>query len=55
MKEPGGYHDQYLIHQLTRTDNRADYSSDAVFANFRNVAVGELGRKRTLPQQQPHE
>ena len=41
MKEPGGYYDQYLIHQLTRTDNRADYASDAVFANFRNVAVGK--------------
>ena len=44
MKEQGGYYDQYLIHQLTRTDERADYASDAVFANFRNVAVGDLGR-----------
>ena len=43
MKEQGGYYDQYLIHQLTRTDERADYASDAVFANFRNVAVGDLG------------
>ena len=41
MKEQGGYYDQYLIHQLTRTDERADYASDAVFANFRNVAVGK--------------
>ena len=32
MKEQGGYYDQYLIHQLTRTDERADYASDAVFA-----------------------
>ena len=45
MKEQGGYYDQYLIHQLTRTDERADYASDAVFANFRNVAVGDLGRR----------
>lgn len=53
MKEPGGYHDQYLIHQLTRTDNRADYSSDAVFANFRNVAVGELGENALFRSSSP--
>ncbi len=34
MKEQGGYYDHVpLIHQLTRTDERADYASDAVFAN----------------------
>ena len=44
MKEQGGYYDQYLIHQLTRTDERADYASDAVFANFRNVATTGMGK-----------
>ena len=53
MKEPGGYYDQYLIHQLTRTDNRADYASDAVFANFRNVAVGDLGENALFRSSSP--
>ena len=39
----GGYRDQYLIHQLSRTNEREDYSSDAVFANFREIVGGNLG------------
>ena len=39
----GGYRDQYLIHQLSRTNEREDYSSDAVFANFREIVGGDLG------------
>ena len=39
----GEYRDQYLIHQLSRTNERADYSSDAVFANFREIEGGNLG------------
>ena len=39
----GGYRDQYLIHQLFRTNEREDYSSDAVFANFREIVGGNLG------------
>ncbi len=39
----GGYRDQYLIHQLSRTNERDDYSSDAVFANFREIVGGNLG------------
>lgn len=39
----GEYRDEFLIHQLTRTNERADYSSDAVFANFREIKGGELG------------
>ena len=53
MKEQGGYYDQYLIHQLTRTDERADYASDAVFANFRNVAVGDLGENAFFRSSSP--
>ena len=37
------YRDQYLIHQLSRTNDRNDYSSDAVFANFREIKGGNLG------------
>ena len=39
----GEYRDQYLIHQLSRTNEREDYSSDAVFANFREIEGGNLG------------
>ena len=39
----GEYRDQYLIHELSRTNERNDYSSDAVFANFRGIKGGNLG------------
>ena len=39
----GEYRDQYLIHQLSRTNEREDYFSDAVFANFREIVGGNLG------------
>ena len=39
----GEYRDQYLIHQLSRTNEREDYSSDAIFANFREIVGGNLG------------
>ena len=39
----GEYRDQYLINQLSRTNDRNDYSSDAVFANFREIKGGNLG------------
>lgn len=43
MGEKGGYKDEYLIHQLERTNERADYRSDAVFANYRNIESGDIG------------
>ena len=43
LTDKGGYRDQYLIHQLSRTNEREDYSSDAVFANFREIVGGNLG------------
>ena len=39
----GDYRDQYLIHQLSRTNERNDYYSDDVFANFREIKGGKLG------------
>ncbi|QQO11339.1 tyrosine-protein phosphatase [Breznakiella homolactica] len=42
MKQKAGYLSQYEIRQLTRTDERSDYSSDAVFANFREVTAGSI-------------
>lgn len=39
LKEPAGYLDQYMLRQLSRTNERADYAhlTDAQFANFRAV------------------
>lgn len=44
LAEAGGYYDDYLIHKLARTDVRSDYGdlSDAEYANFRNVVVGNI-------------
>lgn len=39
----GEYRDQYFIHQLSRTNERNDYSSNAIFANFREIVGGNLG------------
>ncbi|MBO4885396.1 MAG: tyrosine-protein phosphatase [Clostridia bacterium] len=45
MKEKGGYADEYLIHQLVRTNERADYASltDEQYANFRAVTTTGMG------------
>ena len=37
LSEKEGYLAQYLLHQLKRTNERADYDTDAIFANFRNI------------------
>ncbi len=41
---PEEYKLQYEIRKLERTNNRADYSSDEVFANFRNITTGNLAK-----------
>ena len=41
---PAEYLMQYEIRKLARTNNRADYSSDEVFANFRNITVGHIAK-----------
>lgn len=45
LAEPAGYLDEYNVRQLAqyRTYERADYESDAVYANFRPVTAGEIG------------
>ncbi len=44
LEEKGGYMAGYLLGELTRTDNRDDYSSlsDEEYANFRAVSGGKL-------------
>ncbi len=46
MKEAGGYYDQYVMHQLSFTKERADYAglTDEQFANFRAVATTGMGK-----------
>ncbi len=42
LKDAGAYFDEWDMRQLERTNNREDYSTDAVFANFRNVTAGNI-------------
>lgn len=42
LSEKGGYLGEYEIRHLERTDNRDDYASDEVFANFRALSGGNL-------------
>ena len=46
LKEAGGYYDEYVMHQLSYTNDRADYPqlTDAQFANFRNVSTTGMGK-----------
>lgn len=44
MAEKGAYRMQYEIRNLERTDDRKDYASDEVFANYRAVVPGVLYR-----------
>lgn len=46
MAEEDGYAAEYILHDLTRTNERADYAalSDEDFANFRNVATTGMGK-----------
>ena len=46
MAERGGYMAEYIMHDLQRTNDRADYPnlSDAEFGNFRNIATTGMGK-----------
>ena len=46
MKQPGGYREQYLLRQLSYTDERADYPdlTDAQYANFRAIETTGMGK-----------
>ena len=45
MGEKGGYADEYMIHQLSRSEIREDYPdlTDEQYANFRTVATTGMG------------
>ena len=42
LADKGGYLQEFELRHLVRTDVRADYASDAVFANFRMVSYGSI-------------
>ncbi len=42
LVEKGAYLEELEIRNLVRTDVREDYASDAIFANFREVTMGEI-------------
>lgn len=42
MSKKQGYKDAYSVRKLERTNNRADYVSDDVFANFREIKLGKI-------------
>jgi len=39
LKEKEGYLSEYLLRQLVRTNNRSDYATDSIYANFRNIST----------------
>lgn len=53
MKEKAGALTEQKINSLVYTNDRTDYDSDEIFANFRPVTVGEIGEEKTLPFLQP--
>lgn len=42
MLDKGLYLLEYQTRHLTKSEERSDYSSDEVFANFRNVKIGDI-------------
>ncbi|MBR5109739.1 MAG: tyrosine-protein phosphatase [Clostridia bacterium] len=55
MKEKGGYYDQWVMHQLVRSEKREDYPdlSDMEFANFRVIATTGMGEGKLYRSSSP--
>ena len=55
MAENDGYLAEYLLHELSRTNNREDYSnlSDEDFANFRNIDTTGMGKDKLYRTSSP--
>lgn len=55
MKEQGGYYDQWVMHQLVRSENREDYPAltDTEFANFRPIEMGDIAPGRLYRSSSP--
>lgn len=39
LLEKEGYLSEYLLRQLSRSNNRSDYATDSIFANFRSITT----------------
>lgn len=53
MKEKLGYLRTYQSRILNKNNNRADFTSDAVFANWRAVSVGKIAANRLYRSNSP--
>ena len=55
LYEKEGYMGEYLLHELSRTNDRADYAhlTDAEFANFRAVATTGMGAGKLYRSSSP--
>ena len=55
LYEKEGYMAEYLLHELSRTNDRADYAhlTDAEFANFRGVATTGMGSGKLYRSSSP--
>ncbi|MDO4492818.1 MAG: tyrosine-protein phosphatase [Clostridia bacterium] len=55
LRLAGGYHKEYLLHDLHRTNERADYAelSDEAFANFRAVTTPGMGAGKLYRSSSP--
>lgn len=42
MAEKAGYLNEYEIRHLEKSEERSDYASDPIFANFRDVVMGKI-------------
>ncbi|HPJ90197.1 MAG TPA: SAM-dependent chlorinase/fluorinase [Thermotogota bacterium] len=53
MSEKGAYAEELEIRHLVRTEVREDYASDAIFANFREVTIGDITPGRLYRSSHP--
>ena len=55
LAEKEGYMAEYLLHELNRTNERADYAhlTDEAFANFRNILTTGMGAGRLYRSSSP--
>ena len=55
MKTPGGYYNEWVLHQLVRSENRADYPhlTDEEFANFRCIETTGIGSGKLYRSSSP--
>ena len=53
LREAGKYYDNQLARDIHYTDFRKDYPSDEVFANFRNITVGNIKEGRIYRSASP--